>query len=88
MKQRFLSIILCITLLASAIVGAISVSIKSALADQPSSDDTISFSEIMTYLGTTGVFTQEQLQGFDDYVRPKISDTEENENYIVSSEEG
>ena len=83
MKQRFLSTILCITLLASAIVGAISVSVKSVSADQPSSDDTISFSEIMTYLGNTGAFTVEQLQGFDDYVRPKISDTEENENYIV-----
>lgn len=84
MKQRFLSIILCITLMASVIAGAISVSIKSASADQPSSDDTISFSEIMTYLGTTGAFTQEQLQAFDDYVRPKISDIEENENYLVS----
>lgn len=83
MKRQFLSILISVTLLASAIAGAISVSIKSASADQPSSDDTISFSEIMTFLGTTGAFTQETLQAFDDYVRPKISDTEENENYIV-----
>lgn len=83
MKRQFLSIILSVTLLASAIAGAISVSIKTAEADSINASDPIYFMELLdTFISLQPSF-EDDINDFFNFANPYISDIEENETNLV-----
>lgn len=87
MKQSFgktlMSCFLTVTLMASVLAGAISVSCSSAKADTVSQSDVMYFDDVISSITNLGVFTQAQLDGFFGYVAPFVRDIEENSMYMV-----
>lgn len=83
MKRQFLSIILSVTLLASAIAGAISVSIKTAEADTIEATDTAYFMDFLDDVISVQPSMESEITEFFNLMNPYVGDTEENETRLT-----